>query len=611
MLILTPVALCFAASFLSPVAATALNARRYHELARVEKRLDQARNGWIKRSAAPSNGRIKLHIALRQEDPAELEKIAMDIATPGHARYRQHLTAIEVAHLSRPAAGAVDGVQSWLSDVGLSGTLNHDMIVVDASIKEAEALLNTTYHRYEHQETRKLAVRTSEYSVPRSLHDMIDFVSPTTQFGLRMKHQSSPLSKRSASPHAPPKYPVGVSNASCGDASSITLDCIRFLYNIDHVSSHKSPGYAVFGTQEALFNKTDLTAFLQLYNPMAANAHATFEQIGLNGNTINAAIDGDNSEVQLDTQYALGLAYPAPGVLFINGDDGSDNFTGDAASNDHYLAFLQQMAFNKSVPAVVTTSSEDNEGNLSPAYARRVCNGFAKAGARGVTFLFSSGDAGIQGAGSPFAVYDLDASFPGSCPFVTTVGGTVVQSDLSESAMTLATTFTIASSGGFSTLFARPSYQNSQVLPYVATINPDYATLTGYNGTTGRGFPDIAAVGWNNPSVIDGVVGNSGGTSISSPIVAAIITLLNDIEHSRGRPPLGFINPWLYSNPGAFNAITGGFTNQRPSEPGFPIGFIAYDGPLAPLGYNVSDSGWDPITGLGSPNFEKLVAALL
>jgi tripeptidyl-peptidase-1 len=97
---------------------------------RFEKRSSHIRNGWVKRSTAASSKRIKLRIALRQEDPLELENIAMDIATPSHPRYRQHLTADEVAYLSRPMAQAVEGVQSWLSDFGLSGSLDRDMITV-------------------------------------------------------------------------------------------------------------------------------------------------------------------------------------------------------------------------------------------------------------------------------------------------------------------------------------------------------------------------------------------------------------------------------------------------------------------------------------------------
>src|ERR1700722_5650544 len=98
-------------------------------LSRFERRSDPIFNGGVKRAAAAPNSRIKLRIALRQEDPIELEKIAMDIAAPGHARYRQHLTGDEVAYLSRPMPQAVKMVQSWLNDFGLSGSLDRDTIL--------------------------------------------------------------------------------------------------------------------------------------------------------------------------------------------------------------------------------------------------------------------------------------------------------------------------------------------------------------------------------------------------------------------------------------------------------------------------------------------------
>ena len=56
-----------------------------------------------------------------------------------------------------------------------------------------------------------------------------------------------------------------------------------------------------------------------------------------------------------------------------------------------------------------------------------------------------------------------------------------------------------------------------------------------------------------------GQTGLVGGTSASSPIVASVIALLNDELAGRGRPPLGFLNPFLYSaGASALNDITRG-----------------------------------------------------
>ncbi|KAI0683196.1 hypothetical protein BC835DRAFT_1296691, partial [Cytidiella melzeri] len=65
----------------------------------------------------------------------------------------------------------------------------------------------------------------------------------------------------------------------------------------------------------------------------------------------------------------------------------------------------------------------------------------------------------------------------------------------------------------------------------------------------------------------------------------------NDGLISAGRSPLGFLNPFLYANPSAFHDITTG------SNPGCGTdGFAAA-------------TGWDPVTGLGTPNFAALKKA--
>jgi tripeptidyl-peptidase-1 len=63
---------------------------------------------------------------------------------------------------------------------------------------------------------------------------------------------------------------------------------------------------------------------------------------------------------------------------------------------------------------------------------------------------------------------------------------------------------------------------------------------------SGRGFPDVSAVGWNFEYVVNGVVGHVGGTSASSPTFAAVLSVLNSARLAAGKPTFGWINPWLY-----------------------------------------------------------------
>jgi tripeptidyl-peptidase-1 len=79
--------------------------------------------------------------------------------------------------------------------------------------------------------------------------------------------------------------------------------------------------------------------------------------------------------------------------------------------------------------------------------------------------------------------------------------------------------------------------------------------------------------------------------SASTPVVAGIVSLLNDIRRVAGKPPLGFLNPLLYkrATAAALHDITLGANEGCSGMGGFP-----------------ARRGWDAVTGVGTPNFAKL-----
>ena len=146
------------------------------------------------------------------------------------------------------------------------------------------------------------------------------------------------------------------------------------------------------------------------------------------------------------------------------------------------------------------------------------------------------------------------------------------------------------SSGGFSNYFGIPSYQADAVSGYLSQLG---STNSGRYNASGRGFPDIATQGVDFEIVVDGQLGGVDGTSCASPTLASIIALLNDRLIAAGQSPLGFLNPFLYSTgASALNDITSG-SNPGCNTNGFP-----------------ARSGWDPVTGLGTPDFTKLLSAI-
>lgn len=156
---------------------------------------------------------------------------------------------------------------------------------------------------------------------------------------------------------------------------------------------------------------------------------------------------------------------------------------------------------------------------------------------------------------------------------MTSVGGT--QSFSPEAAWK-------GSSGGFSNYYPRPAYQDAAVSAYLASTGT--ANAARWN-TSGRAFPDIAAKA-DDIVIYETVFAHLQGTSASSPIVASIVALLNDRLASVGRPPMGFLNPWLYKEGWqAFTDVTTGGSSVQCSG-GVPVHQI-----------NATE-GWDPVSGL-------------
>merc|ERR1712060_916888 len=221
------------------------------------------------------------------------------------------------------------------------------------------------------------------------------------------------------------------------------------------------------------------------------------------------------------------------------------------------------------LPAVSSVSYGNDEVQQSSAQYMISCNTeFQKLGVRGVSLLFASGDQGVWGRTGPIAtVYHPD--FPASSPYITAVGG-------------------------FSNTFPIPSYQADAVAAYKnSTDLPEQR----FWNNSGRGYPDVSALaGVQNAYCVFAVnqfVG-VGGTSASCPVFAGIVAKLNEIRLRKAKPVLGFLNPFLYQNPGAFNDVTTG-RNSGTGRPrsGFPAAV-----------------GWDAATGLGTPDFEKLSALM-
>lgn len=165
-----------------------------------------------------------------------------------------------------------------------------------------------------------------------------------------------------------------------------------------------------------------------------------------------------------------------------------------------------------------------------------------------------------------------------------------------------------SSGGGFSQQFEQPSWQAAAVSQYLSSPIPfpsrTYGSGQSLWNPAYRGFPDVAMFGAGSILVFNGQFGAEAGTSQSSPLFAGLMTyVVAWYLHRFGVGP-GLLNPLLYAlaarNPATFHDVVVGNNNgteaQQPSQ--------------CPLGGFTATSGWDPVSGLGSPNIGAMIAEL-
>lgn len=560
---------------------------------------------WVNLGRAPSSHVIPLRIGLPQSRFSELEQHLAEISDPFHPSYGKHLSKEDVEALVAPDANSIEAVHDWLGSHGVQKDACHhspagDWVTVHLPVAQVEKMLGTEFSVWEHTEDGNVLVRTTQYSLPHHLDEHIELIQPTTAFN-RAKAQrttnhftgldNAASSQSSGANITVPGYGVTV-DASCNNTT--TVSCLKQLYNaIDYTpkASDKN-AIALTGYLGQFANFADLQNFYEDQVPAAVNT--SFDVVLINSGLNNQTLTAAGIEADLNVQFALGISFPTPGTFYSTG--GSPPVIPDAATpnsmNEPFLDWLDFILVQHTIPQVISTSYGDDEQTVTMDYARRVCQGFAQLGARGVSLIFASGDAGVGGVNPNLTQICLTNDgtnqtkfqpvFPASCPYVTTVGAT---NQIPE----IAADF---SGGGFSNHFPRPLWQEAAVTKFLASI-PN-GTYVGLFNHSGRAYPDVSTHGTNFLVTWRGHLELVSGTSTSAPTFAAFVALLNDARLAAGKSALGFLSPLLYALGGAgLHDITVG------NAPG-----------CGTLGFNAT-TGWDPVTGLGTPDFEVLKRIVL
>jgi subtilase family serine protease len=264
----------------------------------------------------------------------------------------------------------------------------------------------------------------------------------------------------------------------------------------------------------------------------------------------------------------------------------SDVLTTQATATNAMVAALRLAVTHTDVASI---SWSIGEHYFTNAQLTQIQATLQWAAAHHVTVDAASGDHGASSDPWWGTAYK-EVSLPSSSPLVLGVGGTTLTADSSSGAYEGETAMTgppdAGSGGGFSSVYARPGYQN------------------GVAGTAQtRGVPDVSAAAVGNISFVFTSDGETyilalEGTSGSAPLWGGVVMLADQLAHH----DLGLVNPALYRIAGspayhqAFHDITAG------------------DNTVTLLGVTITGyqagPGWDPVTGLGSPNAQVLVPLL-
>jgi len=342
------------------------------------------------------------------------------------------------------------------------------------------------------------------------------------------------------------------------------------------------------------------------YTPVAIAQGYAFPAGDGAGQTIALIeLGGGYTQADLD-RYFGGLALATPRVTIIPVDGGSNAPTGNPQSADsevlldidvagaiapaaHIVVYFAPNTDQGFLDAITTAIHDDVNrpqtisiswggpetrwtGQALTAFDRA----FADAALLGVTVMCAAGD---NGSGDNVGDGLAHVDFPASSPHVLACGGTRLILDATGIASETVWNDAPApgaTGGGISDRFDLPTWQAGANVPPSANAG----------ARVGRGVPDVA--GDADPQTgyaifVDGSASVVGGTSAVAPLWAALVARLN----ARRTQPLGFLNPLLYANPAVLHDILDGDNGAYRAR-----------------------AGWDPCTGLGSPDGARLAALL-
>lgn len=326
----------------------------------------------------------------------------------------------------------------------------------DSSVDEAERLLNTEYHLYEHIKSEGYRIACDAYSLPQAIQHHVDFIMPTIHLdGLKPIPNLHPTRMDDSDQQGL----TGLSNCS----NLITIDCLRALYQFGPGNfSNPTNKLGIVEFADYLY-LPDLAQFFENLTSPPIPSDTVPDFISIDGgktSNLTVALAQEVIESALDFQTAYSIIWPQQTRLYQVGDsvnvDSVGTFNifldaldasyctyegGDAPYIDPQYPDSQQGGYSgplqcggAPISNVYSFSYNQIEAALPVFYQQRQCMEWMKLGLQGVSVLFASGDSGVANrynAGYENSCLNAELgyvdtngtkfspSFPTNCPYIT------------------------------------------------------------------------------------------------------------------------------------------------------------------------------------------------
>ncbi len=530
----------------------------------------------------PKSGEVTFYLSL-PATMADVTAAANAVSTPGMPGYRHFSTLAQAANRLGATNAEIAAVTSSIGSLGLRFTADPTRLfgrVTGTPRQWATAL------------SAPLAVTAATaanpfttYTLPREVPDALE--PPGTSVLLAQAQVYDPAAEtgRGPMPNAPPlqkgakPFPINMGSPIASNCTATPLQGrrvytpqqVQTAYGVDTLRAHASgtPVITVVDLGDG-WRAGDLALAGECFG--YAPPHVTQEQ----GDGVPSAINSPGTETPLDLQTATSVA-PNAQIRLVQ-----------TTPADLLDGFSRALADPSGLPDVISLSFGGcalAENRSAPRYTAVINAVLAMTALTGVSSFAAAGDSGSTTCGREFRGTTL--SYPAVSPFVTAVGGTRLtlgpgNHRVAETTWNDSEFGALAAGGGAQTrLQSRPAYQD------------------GANTANHRGVPDVSALadivpGW--PVVVSSVLQTVGGTSGSTPFIAAATALVDATQRQQGKPPIGLANGWFYraakQQPSTFFDITTGNND------------------LAHVGCCHATVGYDVVSGLGVPNWATLPATL-